>query len=868
MFSRLRSLLKALRGSGSLNQEIDEELRFHLEARTDDLVRRGMRRKDAERQARIELGGAAGHREEIRVSHGLRLFDHLRQDLRQAFRTLRRNPAFSLAIIGLIALGVGSNVTIFSVVDAVLFRPPPFAEPDRLVNIKIADSSTRWAISPLEYEALKTRNDLFAGTAVFVRDQVTVTGGSAPDRVNAIQVTGESFSVLGVHALLGRMIEETDEVQGTRTAVISHRLWHRQFDGDAEALGQTVSLSEKPYTIVGVMRPEIEFPEPNVDVWIPLDAVPNRVPNVVARMKDGVTLSDVQGAMDVFAARIGQEDPENSADLLIEAALWRPRVEPAYELTMMLIFAAFGCVLFIACGNVGGLLLGRTAQRQREIAVRVSLGAGPWRVAGAMLVESLVLAALGTLIGLAAAYQALQLLSNFLARLPIVLPHLQFVELNSRAVAASAFLCVTVACLCSLAPILFATGAPAREALRTGERTGSKNSRRIFSFLVGAQAAFACILLVGSGLMLHSVVRLQAADKGFTPDNVFTLSLPIGTIRSSRPIWREKPQQLVAYYDRLLEQIERISGPGSAAVVSNPPLSGFNMMWTFQPIGEEMKVFSGKTVSPQYFSVMGIPLVSGRLFTPADRRDSTPVAIITERLARDLYPDRDAIGANLTSVGRPGSIRIVGVVNDSWVSKYDQPSDGEIYFPYVQKSFPSWANTIVIRSDRNLLEQAEALRESVWEVDSNQPITRTESMAAIVSDAIWRPRFSAWALSLLGLVALLLTALGTYAVVNYISTLRMREVGIRMSVGATPRDVVLMVMTDAMRPLIIGLAVGGLAALALARLLASVLYETSGWQPEAYLGAVVVMLAASVVASLVPARRAAAADPISVLRAE
>lgn len=265
---------------------------------------------------------------------------------------------------------------------------------------------------------------------------------------------------------------------------------------------------------------------------------------------------------------------------------------------------------------------------------------------------------------------------------------------------------------------------------------------------------------------------------------------------------------------------------------------------------------------------MGIPLVSGRLFTSADRDDSAPVAIVTERLTRDIFPDHDAIGDYLPSNGSPERIRIVGVVDDSWVSKYDQPSDGEIYFPYSQKSFPSWTSTIVIRDDRNLLEQAEVLRQAVWAVDSSQPITRVESMEAIVSEAIWRPRFSAWALSLLGLTALLLSALGTYAVVKFISTLRMREVGIRMSVGATPRDVVLMVMTEAMRPLIIGLVLGGLAALALARLLASVLYETSGWQPEAYLGAVAVMLAAAVVASLVPARRAAAADPISVLRAE
>jgi hypothetical protein len=273
MFSRLRSLLKALRGSRSLNQEIDEELRFHWEARTDDLVRRGMVRGTAERQARIELGGAAAHREEIRASHGLRLFDQFRQDFGQAVRTLGRNPAFSLSIGALIALGVGSNVVIFSVVDAVLFRPPPFAEPNELIRIKGA-GSRRGAILLSEYQALKTRSDLFTGTAAYVRDLVTVTGANEPDQVYAVRATGQLFSVLGVRALLGRLIEESDETQRAKAAVISHRLRHRQFDGNTDALGKTLSLSGDPFTIVGIMRPEIEFPASNVDVWLPLDAGP------------------------------------------------------------------------------------------------------------------------------------------------------------------------------------------------------------------------------------------------------------------------------------------------------------------------------------------------------------------------------------------------------------------------------------------------------------------------------------------------------------------------------------------------------------------------------------------------------------------
>jgi putative ABC transport system permease protein len=465
-----------------------------------------------------------------------------------------------------------------------------------------------------------------------------------------------------------------------------------------------------------------------------------------------------------------------------------------------------------------------------------------------------------------AAHQGLQLLSKLLAGLPIVLPHLQFVELNARGLTVSVLICAAVTCLCSLAPILFSTGAPARAALRSGERTGSKGSRTLFSFLVASQAAFACFLLVGSGLMLHSVARLQDSDKGFTPENVLTLSVPTGIFRRPRSEGKEREQEVAAYYDRLLEQVEQVGGPGSAALVSNLPLSGINIMLAIPESNDEAVRLT--SVSAEYFRVMGIPLVSGRLLTPADHADAPLVAVVNECLAKDRFPGQNAVG-QYVSRHKDTKSRIVGVVKDSWQSKYDQPITGAVYFPYGQQGMgPAFGSTIVIRTDRDRSITAEALRRTIWAVDPDQPIPRIAAMDSILSDAIWRPRFSAWAFSLLGLIALLLSALGTYAVVNYISSLRMREVGIRMSMGATPRDVVLMVMTEAMWPLIIGLAVGGLAALALARLLANVLFETSGWQSEAYFGAVAVMLAASALASLRPALRASSSEPISVLRAE
>jgi putative ABC transport system permease protein len=368
--------------------------------------------------------------------------------------------------------------------------------------------------------------------------------------------------------------------------------------------------------------------------------------------------------------------------------------------------------------------------------------------------------------------------------------------------------------------------------------------------------------------MVHSVMRLQDSDKGFRPDDVLTLSVPVGTMRGPRPEGRETQQQITAYYERLLEQVERTSGQGSAALVSNLPLSGINMTLLFPAADGREIGFSATSVSAKYFEVMRIPLLSGRLFTDADREGAAPVAIVNERLAADLFPGQNAVGQYLPTNREDRATRIVGVVKSSWQSKYDKPIDGEVYFPYGQWMRFAFATTIVIRTDPDSQSPVDALRRAVWAVDPTQPIPRIEAMEAIISDAIWRPRFSAWTFSLLGLTALLLSGLGTYAVVSYTSTLRMREVGIRMSVGATAKDVIFLVVGDAMRPLAVGLTLGGLAALALAGSLSSVLYETRGWEPAAYIGAAALMLIASSVASLRPALRAASSTPISVLRAE
>jgi len=869
MWPRFRSFLQTLLGSDSAAEDLDDEFRFHLEARVDDLERRGVSRTDAMRQARREFGGAALYREAARESRGVRLADELRQDVRQALRLPRRSPAFAMAVVAILTLGIGASTAVFSVVDAVLLRPPAFASPDQLLQIKSAGSRRGWFYLS-EYRLMEGRDDLFKGTAAYRRVLVTLTGGGEPDQLFAVRGSSELFRVLGVQPRLGRTMESADNVGGTPVAAISHRLWHRRFHASADVLERSITVFGKELRIVGVMPPEFEFPVSNVDLWVPLaeEAESRDGLHIVARKRDGVSLEQIRGAMQVVQSQIRETDPGRNGEVEVTASPWRQEIEPQYELSMILVLTGVGCVLLIACANVAGLLLGRAAQRQREIAIRSSLGADRWRVARGLLAESLLLSVAGGVAGVALSHYLLGWAAHQLAGLPIVLPHLQHVALNERALSATILICLAVAVLCSLAPILFAGRTRARAALSSGERGGRHGSGPLFSFLVGSQAAFAFLLLVGSGLMITSMVRLEGADKGFATDNILTMRVPSSSMSGPRSAWTKSQEQLANQYQQLIERIERIPEVEAAAYVSNLPLSGFSMTLTFAGDDGQKLGFFARSVSPDYLHVMRIPLLSGRHFGEDDGEGAPRVAIINEFLARQLFADRDPIGRLLPSQDPEKGIQVVGVAKNSWQSHFDRPIRAEIYLPYKQLIRWPISSAVVLRTSREPSAMAEQLRAEVWTVDPDQPVLKVETMEQVFLSAIWRPRFSAWILSTLGALALLLSAVGVYAVVAYTSSLRLREVGIRMAVGATPRDVVGLILKDSLTPLAIGLATGGVMALLLSGVMAGVLYETQGTEPEAYLGAAALMLAVGAAAGLRPALRAAGSEPLSVLRAE
>ena len=787
----------------------------------------------------------------------------LTRDVVQSLRWLRTHPLFSLSIIAILALGVGANTAVFSVVDAVLLRALPYESSPGLVRIQTASAKRQnMSISAGDYLSFGDQSGVYAKTVPYFRDVITLTGIAQPDQFFAVRTSGALFPLLGVRARVGRTLSDADDQPGApAVAVLSDRVWQRDFHSDPGVLGRAITVSGDLYTVAGVMPSEFDFPAPEIQMWLSVHlnaATPGPV-LMVARLKPGVSDKQAQAAMQPIAQRLQSQNGERQDGLTFEVSPWSDNTPRENRLTMLLILAAVALVLLIACADAGGLLLSRAVERQREIAIRASLGASVWQVVRQLLIEAITVSVIGSAVGIAAAHVTLRFLTAQLAALPIGLPHVQRISLNGRVLAFNAALCLLIAILSSLAPVLFALRTDLQSVFRAGQMSAPRGSAKMFSLLIAAQGAFAFLLLAGSGLMLHSLIRLEQTDRGFHPEHVLTLRVPVGgSVANSGPGKYDTRPQQIAYYHDILERIERIPGVSSAAYTNNLPLSGATTsLGTIQ--GGSM-VF-GRTVSPQYFTAMGIPLIKGRFFEDADK--DRHVAIMNQSMAREQFPDRDPIGQTMQ-----GGAVVVGVVKDATQTFYDQPVKDELYLPYQQYIFGAFLSTFVIRTSGDPLALADALRKEVWAVDPDQPVLKIETMEDVVADSIWRPRFSAWVFSVLGGLALLLTCAGVYSVIAYTATLRTREVGIRVALGATPQRIVSLILRDAVVPLTLGLIASMTAAALLARLVSGLLWETSPADPAAYLGAAAILMITGAIASARPAVRSALADPASALRME
>jgi putative ABC transport system permease protein len=804
----------------------------------------------------------------------------LRQDIRFGLRMLRKNPAFTLAVVLTLALGIGANTAIFSVVDAVLFRPLPLKDPGRLVTVWTHPQDhpeERTPVSLPDFQDYERHSRSLEDLAVYVSNMFLVAGTEGPDYVRGVYVSPAFFRLLGVRPIAGRTLGEADEREWT--VILSHRLWMRRYHGDPGAVGKVLELNGHLHTIVGVMPASFRFPGPDMDLWsgfAPIhrvsgnatvgDWITNRSMRgyrVVARLADGIPIEQAGAELGSLALRLARDYPDSNADVRVALVPLQAQMVGPVRPALLTLLGAVGFVLLIACVNVANLLLARTAARGREIAVRLALGASRTRLVRQVLTESLLFALLGGGMGLLLSFWVVDAL---LRLSPGDIPLLEGVGVNGRVLAFTLTASLLSGILSALAPILQARrGEPACSLHDAGRSaTESLPRRRLGGVLIACEVALALVLLVGSGLMIRSFTSLSRVDPGFDPGRLLTMNLPLVVERYSRP------EQQVNFFREVLERIESLPGVVAAgASTSLPPnmiqrSDGYIVEGEPAPVPGRIRTALYMPATPHYHRALGIPLLAGRPFAASDSADSAPVAIVNQALARSAFSGIDPVGRRLTVGGVTRTV--VGVVGDAKYQGLDAPSGEQIFVPYAQSPFPGMR--LVVRTAGEPSEMIEAVRRAAASVDSGQGPTGLRPMSEVLSGSIARPRFYAVLMTVFGALALSLAALGVYGVVAHSVSGRTREIGIRVALGAQPRDVMRQVLLETLVPIAVGVALGVAGAWSLARAISGLLYGITPGDPATLTATVLLLLGISVLATFLPARRASKVDPVTVLRSE
>lgn len=796
----------------------------------------------------------------------------LLEDLRYGLRMLLKSPAFSVLVIIILALGIGANSAIFSVVNAVVLRPLPYADPERLYELHGVTSRGRQWMSAPDFLTWRERTRAFEQMAAARQENLTLTGVDEPENLFGLGVSRECLPMLGVHPFLGRLFADEEFRPGApRAVLLGYKLWRRRFGGDPQILGRPVTLNGEPYTVVGVMPPVFRFNYRNHELWFPLsftaDALGRRswpAFMVFGRLKPGVTPQQAETEVDTLSRALSLEFPESHKGWHAALLPLQQQLTGEFRTALFLLLGAVGFVLLIACLNVANLLLARASERAKEIAIRTALGAGRLRLVRQLLTESVLLSGLGGTLGLLlAGWGAPALVALFPERIPI--PRLDQTSLDGRVLAFTFLLSLFSGILFGLAPALQASRVDLNETLKETGRsgTGGFRAQRLRSLLVVAETALSLVLLAGAGLMLRSFVRLLQVNPGFKAEKVLTVRLSLPSYRV-----RDRKRQ-PAYYAEILQQVETLPGVQSAALVTVLPLSGAQAVMTFSGgtlrTDEEMRPIPFRAVSPGYFRTMGIPILMGRPFAESDTAEAPPVAIVNEALARRYWPGENPIGKSLP-VGK--FLPVVGVVGNIKHQSLRADPEPELYLPYLQHlGVPHSA--LVVRTAADPLRLTAALRNRIRNLHSDQPLTDIKTMEQWIADSVSEPRFYTLLLGVFAGLALVLAAAGVYGVMSYSVTQRTHEVGIRMALGARQVDVLKLVVSQGARYVLLGLAIGLAGALAATRLLRNLLFAVSTTDTATtYVTVSLLLLAVALLATYLPARRASRVDPMVALRHE
>jgi putative ABC transport system permease protein len=869
--------------AGSTDNNLDEELRFHLEQQIAQNIAAGMSPEAARYAALRAFGGVEQIKEECRDARGSRFFEELVQDVRYGLRILARSPGFTAVAVLTLALGIGANTAIFSVVNAVLLRPLPYKDPGRLVQFW--STSARGGgtlVSPADFAQIAQRGQVFESAALFRLRGRILTGAGEPEPIGTTEVAAGVFQVLGVNPVLGRTFLPAEEQPGrNRVAVLSHPLWQQRFGSDPGVLGKTVLLDEKPYTLIGVMPAGFQFPsglpsEYKRELWEPLVLDANERTNplvrtfqVIARLKQGAGLKQTQLELNTVAARLAQEFPQTNKGwgFLIEPLLGVVVGEAGKPLLLLL--AAVGFVFLIGCTNVANLLLARGLTRQREIAVRESLGASRLRVVRFLLTESLILAVMGGALGLVAARCGVDVLRVVS---PGNIPRIDEASIDIRVLGFTVAASLVAAMLFGLVPAFLVSNPDLISSLKEGGMTwqagfARHSGHRLRGLLVTAEVALSLVLLTASGLMIKSLWRLVNVPRGFSADRVLTAGIILRYQKYRAPAMQRR------FFQELLEGVRSLPGVEAAAVSSGTVLRGRWMNVEFDIPGRaksatgEQNLAEFQAVSPDFFRTLGIRLIRGRFFTERDAPGAPNVVIINEAMARCYWPNEDPLGKQLANILRlEGTADIVGVVGDTRdISLAAEPKPG-IYVCYLQA--PSSFMDLLVRTVSNPSELAAAVRSQVWAIDKNQPISDVMTLEQALSRSAAETRYHTVLLGSFAGVALLLTLVGLYGVMSYIVAQRTHEIGLRLALGAEPSAILKLVVRQGMVYSLTGVGVGLCGSLALTRFLASILFEVRPIDLPTFALVSLLLAGAALLAAFLPARRATKVDPMVALRYE
>ena len=921
--AKLQSLIAGLFRRGRVEADMADEIEFHIETRARDLVARGMSPEVARRTARIEFGSVERYKEEVRGARGLRLFDEASADLLGGVRALRRAPGFTLAAGLSLALGIGANTLVFSLLDSTVLKPLALPHPERLVAIwtvppdrpdQLGTSSitryTSFRDLTRSFESVAAHNGVACGVKTLGFEQ----DGVAPERILGQTVSPSMFRTLGVQPVIGRAFTDAEDVvdQVAPVVVISHRMWQSRFLGDPAIVGKVITLDRTRTTIIGVMPEGFDYFGTNREFFAPLCLTRAQVEGrtggngIIARLKPGVSIAQAQSELDALSAHLAISDPRrhqgfgvrveslNRANARTVDSVGQPAGD--YVSSLSILQGAVGLVLLIACANVAGLLLARGARRRTEIALRMTLGAGRWRVTRQVLTEGLPLAVVGATVGVLIAWAGLKV---FVAMAPSDFPRLSEAAIDLRVLGFTAVVVLVTAALFALVPAVQASRVAMVDAAGDSNRsaTGSVERRRMRSVLVCGQISLALMLLVGAGLMIHSFMRALQNELGADPTNVLTFDfrLPPRDSFKAAGIFRGSglfeispvPADTV---ERVRQRLRTVPGVQSVAAVSAAPFStGLTLDIPFVIDGRPLppSVTPGSSisdlqragytaVSPNYFAVMRIPLQRGRDFDDHDGADAPYVAIISEAMARKYFANEDPIGQYLRFDFVPNERprQIVGVVGDTLAGPLQTSSSPAVYVPHLQQG-PTFAGpfvylrtgmSFVLRTAGDPMALVPAVKRAVAEVDPTTPVATARTVEQSLGDSMRHLRLYMLLLVAFGAVATLLAAIGIYGVMAYSVAERTREFGVRMALGARATDVVTMVLGHAGRIVGAGLAIGLAAALFVSRLLQASLFEVTRTDPLTYGSVSVLLVVIAVIASLVPARRATSVNPIVALR--